>query len=118
MNFANSDDISKNLLQEGKTPTLEQIMLTQEDMVLLEQYIREIIFAEQERVGRSDRNLGAQAFGFLKTPHMKMQAIKGGPERKPQQLRFGDICNLCEALGLNWADVCREALKAVKASGK
>ena len=91
-----------------------QAMLSQEDMVLLEQHIREAIFAEQERVGRSDRNLSAQAFGFLKTPHMKIQAIKGGPERKPQQLRFGDILNLCEALGLPWRKVCEDAIKAVK----
>ena len=93
-------------------------MMSQEDMTLLDKFIREAIFTEQERVGRSDRSLGQQAFGFLKTPHMKMQSIKGGGGKVPQQLRFADIVNLCEALGLNWVDVCREALKAVKAARK
>lgn len=115
MKFANGDDISKNLLQVEETPQEWQTMLNQDDMVILEQRIMDAVFSEQERVGRSDRNLAAQAFGFLKTPHMKIQAIKGGPNRKPQQIRIGDLLNLCEALGLNWRDVIGDAVKAVKA---
>ena len=47
-----------------------------------------------------------------------MQVIKGASTKKPQQMRFTDMVNLCEALGLSWVDVGREALKAVKAAGK
>jgi hypothetical protein len=92
-------------------------MMNQDEMALFDKVIRETIFTEQERVGRSDRSLGAQAFGFLKTPHMKMQSIKGGGSKPPQQLRCADIINLCEALGLSWEKIMKEALKVVKSSG-
>lgn len=93
-------------------------MMNFEEMALLDSILIKAIQNEQERVKRTDQLLGQQAFGWMKSPKMKLQAIKGFGDKKPQQLRLADYINLCEALGLNWADVCREALKAVKAAGK
>ncbi len=61
-----------------------------------------------------DKALGEQAFGWVTYPNMKIQVIKGKGGKKPQQLRFTDIVNLCEALGLSWVDVCKEAVKSSK----
>lgn len=92
-------------------------MFTKDDMTELDAQICKIIFAKQDVLNLSDRKLGKQAFGFLKTPHMKMQSIKGGGGKEPQQLRFADIYNLCEALGLDWyKEVCLPAIKAVEAA--
>lgn len=91
-------------------------MLTKDEMTELDAQMCKIIFAKQELIGLSDRKLGKQAFGFLGTPHMKMQSIKGGGGKAPQQLRFADIYNLCEALGLDWyREVCLPAVRAVEA---
>ena len=89
-------------------------MLTNEEMTLLDSYLIKKMEAEQERVKRTDQQLGEQAFGWLKSPKMKIQSIKGYGDRKAQQLRLADYLNLCEALGLSWTDVCKEAIKAVK----
>ena len=93
-------------------------MLNNEEMALLDSLLMEKIEAEQSRVKRTDQQLGEQAFGWLKSPKMKIQSIKGYGDRKAQQLRLADYLNLCEALGLSWVDICKEAIKAVKASGK
>lgn len=93
-------------------------MMNFEEMALLDSILIKAIQNEQERVKRTDQLLGQQAFGWMKSPKMKLQAIKGFGDKKPQQLRLADYINLCEALGLNWGDVCREALKTVKATGK
>lgn len=93
-------------------------MMNFEEMALLDSILIKAIQNEQERVKRTDQLLGQQAFGWMKSPKMKLQAIKGFGDKKPQQLRLADYINLCEALGLNWVDVGREALKAVKAAGK
>lgn len=93
-------------------------MMNLEEMALLDSILVKVIQDEQERVKRTDQLLGQQAFGWMKSPKMKLQAIKGFGDKKPQQLRFADYINLCEALGLSWVDVGREAIKAVKAAGK
>jgi len=93
-------------------------MLTKEEMDLLDGEIRKIFAEEQKKLGKSDEYIGRQAFAWVKAPRMKMQVIKGSSTKKPQQMRFADIVNLCEVLGRPWADVCRDALKAVKAAGK
>lgn len=97
-------------------------VLTKQEMDLFELIIRDTMNAQQKRLGFSDETLGKMAFPFMAAPRMKVQAIRSvqgkGENRKPQQLRISDVCNLCEALGLNWVGVCREALKAVKAAGK
>ena len=91
-------------------------MLTQNEMDMLDTFIRGYLQLAQEQTKRTDRALGAQAFGFLKNPHMKLQAIKGGPNKKPQQLRLADVLNLCEALGVSWQDAIRSAIAAVKST--
>ena len=93
-------------------------MLTKEEMDVCDDVIRQRIAGEQKRLGKSDGYIGTLAFGWIKSPRMKMQIIKGTSTKKPQQIRFTDMVNLCEALGLSWVDVGREALKAVKAAGK
>ena len=97
-------------------------MLTKEEMDVFEQAVREAIESRQEAIGLSDESVGKIAFSFLPFPRMKLQTIKRGQgkagQRQPQQLRWAEMVNLCEALGLSWVDVGREALKAVKAGGK
>lgn len=97
-------------------------MLTKEEMDVFEQAVREAIESRQEAIGLSDESVGKIAFSFLPFPRMKLQRIKRGQgkagQRQPQQLRWAEMVNLCEALGLSWVDVGREALEAVKAAGK
>lgn len=97
-------------------------MLMKEDMDVFEQSIREILIAQKERLGFSDEKLGKAAFPFMPYPRGKVQALlvgQGAPgKRKPQNMRFSDVITMCDALGLSWVDVGREALKAVKAAGK
>lgn len=93
-------------------------MMTFDEMALLDATLIKRIQEEQERVKRTDLSLGQQAFGWMKSPKMKLQAIKGFGDKKPQQLRLADWLNLCEAMGLSWQDEIRTALKAVKTAGK
>ena len=97
-------------------------MLMKEDMDVFEQSIREILTAQKETLGFSDEKLGKAAFPFMPYPRGKVQALsvgQGAPgKRKPQNMRFSDVITMCDALGLSWVDVGREALKAVKAAGK
>lgn len=89
-------------------------MLMKEDMDKVDACILSLITERQKIIGTTDKALGAQAFPWFATPIMKIQGIKGKGGKNPQQLRFTDFVNLCEALGVSWVDVGREALKAVK----
>ena len=97
-------------------------MLTKDEMAIFEQAVREVIEEQQKKIGLSDESVGKMAFSFMPFPRMKVQAIKRGQgkagQRQQQQLRWADMINLCESVGLSWVDVGREALKAVKAAGK
>lgn len=93
-------------------------MMNFEEMALLDSILIKSIQGEQERAKRTDQLLGQQAFGWMKSPKMKLQAIKGFGDKKPQQLRLADFINLCEALGLSWQEEIRSAIKAVKAGEK
>ncbi len=93
-------------------------MMNFEEMALLDSILIKSIQGEQERAKRTDQLLGQQAFGWMKSPKMKLQAIKGFGDKKPQQLRLADFINLCEALGLSWQEEIRSAIKAVKAAEK
>ena len=97
-------------------------MLTKEEMGIFEQAVREALEHRQSEIGLSDESVGKMAFSFMPAPRMKLQAIKRGQgkagQRQPQQLRWAEMLNLCEALGLSWVEVGREALKAVRAAGK
>lgn len=99
-----------------------ETVLTKEDMDVFEQSIREQMIARKEGLGFSDEKLGKAAFPFMPYPRGKVQALlvgQGAPgKRKPQNMRFSDVITLCDALGLSWVDVGREALKAVKAVGR
>ena len=97
-------------------------MLSKDEMLVFEQSVRNTLEARQKELGLSDEAIGKIAFSFMPAPRMKVQAIKRGqgkPEqRTPQQLRWAEMVNLCESVGLNWVDVGREALKAVKNTNK
>lgn len=89
-------------------------MLNKDDMDKVDACILNQLLEKQEAIGTTDKALGEQAFGWVTYPNMKIQVIKGKGGKKPQQLRFTDIVNLCEALGLSWVDVCKEAVKQGK----
>ena len=91
-------------------------MMSFEEMAALDAFLIKRIQDEQKEFKRTDQQVGQMAFGWMKSPKMKMQAIKGFGDKKPQQLRLADYINLCEALELNLAKECREALEAVKAA--
>lgn len=93
-------------------------MLTKEDMDKVDACILQQLTAKQEAIGTSDKALGEQAFAWQASPIMKIQRIKGKGGQKPQQLRLTDLVNLCEALGLSWNEVIRDALKAAKNANK
>ena len=97
-------------------------VLTKEDMEAFERSIREQIIAQKDLLGFSDEKLGKAAFPFMPYPRGKVQALlvgQGAPgKRKPQNMRFPDVITLCDALGLSWVDVGREALKSVKKATK
>ena len=65
-------------------------MMTFDEMALLDATLIKRIQEEQERVKRTDLSLGQQAFGWMKSPKMKLQAIQGFGDKKPQQLRLAD----------------------------
>lgn len=89
-------------------------MMNFEEMALLDSFLIKVVQEAQEGAKRTDQLLGQQAFGWMKSPKMKLQAIKGFGDKKPQQLRLADFINLCEALGLSWQDEIKKALKALK----
>ena len=97
-------------------------MLTKDDMTALEAAIRSSLLARKKELSMSDDSLGKMAFAFMANPAGKVQALLvgqgAGEKRKPQTLRIGDAMNLCEALGLQWVDVMRQAVKDVKATGR
>lgn len=95
-------------------------MMTFDEMALLDALLIKRLQEEQERGvnKRTDLSLGQQAFGWMKSPKMKLQAIKGFGDKKPQQLRLADWINLCEAMGMSWQDEIRTALKAVEKARK
>ncbi len=92
-------------------------MLTKEDMSALEAAIRSSLLARKREISISDESLGKMAFPFMANPTGKVQALLvgqgAGDKRKPQTLRIGDAMNLCESLGLQWADVFRQDRKSV-----
>ncbi|MGF0009414.1 hypothetical protein ACQRCJ_02570 [Desulfovibrio sp. SGI.102] len=93
-------------------------MLTKDDMTALEAAIRSSLLARKKELSMSDDALGKMAFAFMANPAGKVQALLvgqgAGEKRKPQTLRIGDAMNLCEALGLQWVDVMRQAVKDIK----
>ena len=93
-------------------------MLTKDDMAALEAAIRSSLLARKKELSMSDDALGKMAFAFMANPAGKVQALLvgqgAGEKRKPQTLRIGDAMNLCEALGLQWVDVMRQAVKDIK----
>ena len=90
-------------------------MMNFEDMARLDAILIKAIQDAQEASNRTDQLLGQQAFSWMKSPKMKLQAIRGFGGKKPQQLRLTDFTNLCEALGLSWQEEVKKAMKALKA---
>lgn len=93
-------------------------MLNKDEVAALEAAIRSTLVARKKDLSMSDEAIGQRAFEFMANPQGKVQALLvgqgAGDKRKPQTMRIGDAMNLCEALGLQWADVFRQAAKDVK----
>ena len=93
-------------------------MLSKNEMDIFDEFIRSTLAARQEELKLSDDALGRMAFGFMGKPLGKIRSILiaqgSGDYKKPQNIRAADLANLCEALGLSWANVIRDALSAVK----
>lgn len=89
-------------------------MLNKDDMEKVEACILRHLVEKQSAIGTTDKALGEQAFPWITSPIMKIQRLKGKGGQKPQQMRLTDLMNLCEALGLSWVEVTRDALKTVK----
>jgi len=93
-------------------------MLTKNDMDRVNDLIRQALVVRQDMLKLSDEKLGKQAFGFLKAPRGKIQSLFVGQgakgKRKPQVIDICELANLCEALGLSWVDIIRQALKVSK----
>ena len=90
-------------------------MLNKQAMEALHEAIRTSLVARQEELKLSDERLGKQAFGYMGSPRMKIQALfvaQGkGERRKPQVINIAELINLCEALGLSWRDEIQKALR-------
>lgn len=93
-------------------------MLDKNEMEELESAIRSALIARKAELNLSDDAMGRMAYGFMKNPRGKIQALLVGQgaadSRKPQQMRLGDLINMCEAVGLQWVEEARTALKVVK----
>ena len=93
-------------------------MLSKAEMDAADQAIRAALVARQEDLKLSDARLGKQAFGFMKAPRGKVQSLfvgQGAPgRRKPQTINIWELMNLCEAMGLSWAEEIRKAAKAAQ----
>lgn len=91
-------------------------MLSNIDMEVADNALRASLVARKEELRLSDEKLGKQAFGYLKAPRGKVQSLfvgQGAPgKRKPQTINIWELINLCEAMGLSWADEIRKATKA------
>lgn len=95
-----------------------EIVLNKEEMQTLEQVVRAAITTRKKELSLSDEALGGIAFPFMANPAGKVQALLvgqgAGENRKPQQMKIGDMINLCEGVGLRWADVLQGAVREVK----
>jgi hypothetical protein len=97
-------------------------MLSKNEMDIFDESIRSALAARQEELKLSDDALGRMAFGFLGKPLGKVRSILiaqgSGDYKKPQNIRTADLVNFCEALGLPWTKVIKDALEAVRAARK
>jgi hypothetical protein len=97
-------------------------MLTKNEMDVFDEAIRSALAARQKELRLSDDALGRMAFGFLGKPLGKVRSILifqgSGDYKKPQNIRAADLTNLCEALGLSWVDIMKDALKVVRDTRK
>ncbi|MCR4665814.1 MAG: hypothetical protein K5657_00775 [Desulfovibrio sp.] len=89
-------------------------MYTQNEIVALENYIREALKNRKKELRLSDAALGRMAFPYMANPKGKVQALlvgQGtGENRKPQTFRIGELFNLCEAMGITrWVTLLRDA---------
>jgi hypothetical protein len=93
-------------------------MFTDQDMLTLESYIREILEIQRKLTKMTETALGEKAFPAAGDSRRKVQSIRNkAGHGKPQRIKIGELFNLCEALSLNWSEVLAEA-KAKTIAGK
>jgi hypothetical protein len=109
------------VLSEGEKE-MARMFTTLQEMDDFENAVRVIIRRQQTKLNLSDETVGKIAFSFMPGQRTKVQALLvgqgAGKYRKPQRMRTPDLMNLCEALGLKWQEVIREAEKTVKQAQK
>lgn len=91
-------------------------VLNETGMVAFEEAIRQALEERRAQLNMTELALGKLAFPHVADARRKVQSIRKGQgkpdengNRKPQQLRGTDILNLCEALGLSWDKVMKQA---------
>jgi hypothetical protein len=93
-------------------------MLTKKGMDIFDAAIRSRLVARQKELRLSDKALGQMAFPFMGNPLGKVRSILifqgAGDYKKPQNIRTTDLINLCQALGLNFHEEVRVAVKSAE----
>jgi hypothetical protein len=108
----------ENFVLSGVEKEMAQMFTSIQEMDAFEEAIRLALKKRQDELNMSDDVVGKMAFGFMAGQRTKVQALLvgqgAGKYRKPQRMRTPDLMNLCEALGLKWADVIRDAERATR----
>ena len=117
MNFTHITKNENFVLDDGKTGGFPMFTSLAE-MDKFDSAVRAVLKAQQEKLSLTDDAIGKIAFGFMGGRRTKVQAIfigQGADKyRKLQKLRLTDVMNLCEALGMNFQEVMRQAQKRMK----
>jgi predicted DNA-binding protein len=97
---------------------MARMFTTLQEMEDFEEAARAILKKRQGDLKMSDETVGKIAYGFLVGSRTKVQALLvgqgAGKYRKPQRMRTSDLMNLCEAVGLPFSKLVKEALDACK----
>lgn len=103
---------------EGGQRGVTQVFTKKEDLELFDTVLRKKLHARQEELKLSDKSLGKMAFPYMANPTGKVQALfvgqGAGENRKPQIIKTSELINLCEALGLPWRDLIRDAIREIE----
>lgn len=93
-------------------------MLTEKEMDSLDAAFVSLIDERRLELGLSETMLGQKAFPFTSDPRRKIQSIRKqqgtGKYKRPQKLRFAEVLNLLEALGMEYSVTLGRALERMK----
>jgi hypothetical protein len=107
---------AENFVLSGGEKEMARMFTTLQEMEDFEEAARVILRARQEQLKMSDETVGKIAYGFMAGSRTKVQALLvgqgAGKYRKPQRMRTSDLMNLCEAVGLPFSQLVKDALAA------